>query len=319
MKRRWILPALVAALGVLAAAPARAAIGTTLPAGFPVISDASLGTPVLGFGAAGPVARTPVLFLHGNNDTPFPTACNPFYGKLHAFAQAFEARGYRPSELWGLGYQGDQCDLIATPTNRSSEAHTAVANARDLDRFVRALLAYTGAKRVDIVAHSLGVTLTRSWLDSYHANHLVGRVVAIAGPNHGIISCSPNPANYFQLPALGGFTPSSAVCREYGTATTPFLSWLNRGNETRGSVRWLTLYNADADFVYLPANDGFVPGVPAEDATGAPHDFSASPRLEGALNLALTGQGAFDAALSAHLGIANSPVVRDLAYDFLNP
>ena len=319
MKRTCTIAILAVALALLASAPAGAAIGTNLPAGFPAISDASLGTPVLGFGAEGPISRTPVIFLHGNNDTPFPTACNPFYGKLHDFAESFEARGYRPSELWGLGYQGDQCDLLAAPTNRSGVAHTAVANAPDLDRFIRGVLSFTGAKRVDIVAHSLGVTLTRSWLDTYHANSLVRRAVAIAGPNHGIINCSPNPANYFQLDALGGFTPTSAVCREYGTSMTPFLSRLNRGNETRGSVRWLTLYNTDSDFVYLPGNDGLIPGVPAEDATGAPHDFSESPRLEGAANIPLTGQGAYDPASSAHLGIANSPVVRDLAYEFLNP
>ena len=91
-----------------------ATVGTSFPAGFPTIVDASLGTPVLGFGAAGRVKRTPVIFLHGNNDTPFPTTCNAA-GKIHDLAQAFVDRGYSPSEVWGLGYQGDQCDLAASP------------------------------------------------------------------------------------------------------------------------------------------------------------------------------------------------------------
>jgi len=39
--------------------------------------------PVIGFGGSqGRVERVPVIFLHGNNDTPFPTACNPF-GYIH--------------------------------------------------------------------------------------------------------------------------------------------------------------------------------------------------------------------------------------------
>ena len=59
------------------AANAGPQVGTTFPADFPVIIDASLGVPVIGFGAAGRVQRTPVIFLHGNNDTPFPTKCNP--------------------------------------------------------------------------------------------------------------------------------------------------------------------------------------------------------------------------------------------------
>src|SRR5207253_11076034 len=88
--------------------------------------------------------------LHGNNDTPFPTACNP-YGNVHDIAQYLADHGYALGELWGLGYQGDQCDTILSPTNKSSYAHSTVANIPDLDRFVDAVLAYTGAKRVDIV------------------------------------------------------------------------------------------------------------------------------------------------------------------------
>jgi hypothetical protein len=53
-----------ATMGV-AAAGAAGTVGTSFPAGFPSIVDASLGSPVLGFGAAGPVSRTPVILLHG--------------------------------------------------------------------------------------------------------------------------------------------------------------------------------------------------------------------------------------------------------------
>ena len=113
-----------AAIGVSAAAAA-GTVGTSFPAGFPSIVDASLGSPVLGFGAAGPVSRTPVILLHGNNDTPFATACNP-YGEIHSLAQYLADHGYATSELWALGYQGAQCDTIthrrtsqASPTRRS--------------------------------------------------------------------------------------------------------------------------------------------------------------------------------------------------------
>ena len=147
-----VLAAVVAGAATGGHHSSAATIGTALPAGFPTITDASLGTPVLGFGAAGRVKRTPVIFLHGNNDTPFPTSCNAAAGKIHDLAQAFVDRGYSPSEIWGLGYQGDQCDLAASPTNRSATAHTTAANVDDLARFVAAVLEYTGEKRVDIVA-----------------------------------------------------------------------------------------------------------------------------------------------------------------------
>jgi pimeloyl-ACP methyl ester carboxylesterase len=308
-------------LGALAlAGPAAAATGTTFPAGFAVPTDASLGVPVLGFGAAGPVARTPVILLHGNNDTPYPTLCNPLFGKISALGSYLLDHGYAPSEVWALGYQGDQCDLLADNTLRSGEAHTTLANVADLDAFVHAVLDYTGAKRVDIVGHSLGGTLARAWMKQTHSAHLVRRLVEIASPNHGITDCSPSPANYFQLPSGGGFVPDSAICLEYGAEDTPFLSWLNGGTETPGPTRYLSIFNGDTDFVYISAQDGpFFPAVPAEDRTGAAHDFSRSPALNGPLaeNVTLTGQGAHDLFGTGHLGILASPDTWKLTLDFL--
>jgi pimeloyl-ACP methyl ester carboxylesterase len=313
--RKALLAAVAAAL-VLAGSAQAATVGTSFPAGFATPTDVSLGTPVLGFGAAGEVTRTPVIFLHGNNDTPFPTACNPFYGDVHDAAQFFVDQGYSPSEIWGLGYQGDQCDLV-DPLVRSGPTHTTAANVPDLRAFVRAVLEYTGAKQVDIVAHSLGGTIVREWMQQDHAYHLVRRFVAIASPFHGIVNCSPNPANYWQAPANGGFTPDSAVCQELGAADTPFLLALNKGREAHGPTRTLTIRNADSDFVYISGQDGIFPGVPAEDRNGRAWDFSLSPTLEGAQNVALTGQGAHDIIGTGHLGILNSPEAWRLAYDFV--
>ena len=80
---------LLAASACLAAASphADAAVGNTLPAHSRQPLDASLGTALLGFGAAGPVTRTPVVFVHGNNDTPFPTVVQPHSAACSAFAQ----------------------------------------------------------------------------------------------------------------------------------------------------------------------------------------------------------------------------------------
>jgi hypothetical protein len=169
------------------------------------------------------------------------------------------------------------------------------------------------------VAHSLGVTLARAWLREDNAYRLVRRFVAIDGPNHGIINCSPSPANYWQLDALGGFTPTSAVCQEYGSPDSPFLRWLNHGSELRGSTRVLVIRNADTSFVYFPRQDGVIAPVPAEDSNGDPHDFSQSATLQHADRVDLAGQGLFDPILqTAHLGILNSPLTWQLALDYLS-
>jgi pimeloyl-ACP methyl ester carboxylesterase len=276
--------------------------------------------PVIGFGGSGAVSRTPVILLHGNNDTPYPTLCNPFLGKIADLGSFLLVNGYAPSEVWALGYQGDQCDLLADNTLRSGTAHSTLANIADLDAFVHAVLDYTGAKRVDIVGHSLGGTLARAWMKQTHSGHLVRRLVEIASPNHGIINCSPGDDNYFSTYAGGGFTPTSAVCLEYGAADTPFLTWLNHGTETPGPMRYLTIYNGDRDFVYFAAQDGpYFGAVPAEDSSGAPHDFSQSPALNGPLaeNIVLTEQGQYDVFGTGHLGILASPETWRLTLDFL--
>jgi hypothetical protein len=153
----------------------------------------------------------------------------------------------------------------------------------------------------------------------------VRSLVAIEGPNHGIIDCSPDPANFFQLPANGGFIPTSAVCDEYGNANTQLLTTLNAGGETPGPTRYLVLRNVfqaspeSGDFVFLSAQDGFFPAVPAEDSTGAPHDFSDSALLAGAGHMDFVGQGQFDKILgTSHLGILNSPAAWQAAFQFLD-
>jgi pimeloyl-ACP methyl ester carboxylesterase len=307
-------------LATTALAHAAGTVGTTFPAGFPAIEDASLtNKTLLGFGAAGKVTRTPVVFVHGNNDTPYPTACNPF-GRVQAFAQFLADSGYSTSELWAIGYEGDQCDLPGDQTRRSSIAHTNAANVPDLRRFVRAVLAFTGAKEIDIVAHSLGVTIVREWMREDGAGVVVRRFVAIDGPNQGIINCSPDPANYWQAAAAGGFTPSSEVCQELGSPRTPFLQLLNGGDQRRENRagKTLVIRNGDKSFVYFPLQDGVIAPVPAIDSFGVATDFSHSASLRGARELSLTGQGAFDPILqSSHLGILNSPQTWQATLDFL--
>jgi len=300
-------------------------IGSSLPADFPVIRNSYLGVPVLGFGASGHVDRVPVIFLHGNNDTPFPTACNPF-GYIRSVAQYLLASGYRASELWGLGYQGDQCDLAPEITRKSGVSHSTAAAVPLIRAFVRAVMEYTGARRVDIVAHSLGVTAAREWMLQDNAYGRVRSLVAIDGPNHGIISCSPDPGNFYQLQVNGGFVPNSAICEEYGSDHTQLLSTLNAAGETPGPTRYLVIRNVyranpeSGDFVFIAAQDGpYLPAVPAQDRGGNAHDFSNSALLAGAPSLDLVGQGQFDPVLNAaHLGIVNSPQTWQAVLQFLS-
>jgi pimeloyl-ACP methyl ester carboxylesterase len=336
---RRIAVALGVALAAAGAAQADGIIGTTFPADFPVNLDDSTGKPWIGFGAAGPVHRTPVIFLHGNNDTPFPTG-NPagscsYSRHIQLMAQYFSDNGYSPSELWALGYQGDQCDLIdqfdltlgsvvaGNPTNRSSAAHTNAASVPDLRNFVRAVRAYTGARQVDIVAHGMGVTLAREWVRQDAAERRVRRFVAIEGPNRGTIICSAAVDNPWASPFKGGYTPDSPVCQELGSHNTLFLARLNRTDHQVDAANTLVVRNTDASCLFI-LPDGLPCGpfgpTPSVDSFGKPTDFSTSARIPRAKELNLVGQAAYDDftnGITAHWGIAYSPTTLRAAFSFL--
>ena len=321
MTRRLLLGAaaiLTATLVSLAPATAAPAITESFPDDFPEIIDASLKTPVIGFGGSdGPVTRTPVILLHGNNDTPYPTACNGGFGHMKKLGQFLLDNGYTPREVWALGYQGDQCDLLTSPTNKSGEAHSAAANVADVRAFVDAVLDYTGSDKVDIVGHSLGGIVPREWMRQDDAYAKVRRLVAIDSPHYGIINCSPNPLNYYALDANGGFNPDSAICVEFGAHDSPLLAGLD-GEGTPGPTEYLSIYNEDVSFVYIPEQDGAFAPVPAENRRGEPHDFSESAILPGEPSIPMTGQGIYDTALlTAHIGISASPAVHAHVLEFL--
>ena len=322
MRTRLTIAVVVALALAPAPAPAATAsepVGTRFPAGFPEIRDSSLGTPLLGYGAAGPRTRTPVVIVHGNNDTPFPTACNAQYGFTHNLAQYLHDQGHALSELWGVGYQGEQCDLAADNTRRAGEAHTVAANVPDIRAFMNALFAFTQARQVDIVAHSIGSPLMLEWMRQDNAYVRVRRFVSIDGTNHGIVNCSPSPLNYYALAAFGGFAPDSAICREVGSIRTPLYSQLLAGDETPGPTEYLAIYNEDKSFVYISALDGMFPPVPEQDRDGRPHSFARSAMLAGARNVPLRGQDRYGGAplASSHVSIANSPETFALTRDFL--
>ena len=201
--------------------------------------------------AAGAVARTPVVFVHGNTmDASFWQAADSGDGTIVDVRRSFLDAGYCPDELWAVSYTG-------------STGYTTYndVNVGDLAGFVAAVRQWTGAPQVDVVAHSLGVTVVRktalvdpAFLASMRS------FVAIAGANEGTTSCRGS-----------GTLHVSHVCEE----TEPGSAWLrdlNAGGQTPGEVRYLTIYDGSG------VVDTFYVGPDAH-----------SPRLDGACNHQLPG------------------------------
>lgn len=198
-----------------------------------------------------PSGRTPVVFVHGNSmDASFWRTADSGDGTIVDVRRRFLAAGYCPEDLWAVSYTG-----AAGYTTYND------VNTGDVRGFVAAVRQWTGAAQVDVVAHSLGVTVVRkaALLDpDFQAS--LRSFVAIAGANQGTTACRGS-----------GTLHVSHVCEE----TEPGSAWLaelNAGGQTPGATRYLTIYEGSG-FV-----DNFFLGPDAQ-----------SPRLDGACNHQMPG------------------------------
>jgi len=249
------------------------------PSGFAVPGDAEWkGWKLGGFG--GPASErskhVPVIFVHGNN--------TDHAGWYPVADEMTKSLGYRYGDLWALAYNGVGCnnDTALFTTNNGYRGWTASndraastgcvvtgneQNVADLKAFIDSVLRYTHASKVDIVAHSLGVTVARRMLwenPTYYTK--VAAFVGIAGANHGTSFCPP------------GSETTVESCNEIA-AGTAWLAQMNDGpkgktpgkagsNESPGPTKWMTVYDGTGD------------GDPAF----AGPTYATSPHLNGATN-----------------------------------
>jgi pimeloyl-ACP methyl ester carboxylesterase len=191
-----------------------------------------------GFGGAASctVTHTPVIFVHGNGDnatswdTPtfqvsgYPKAPNSVY-------QQFKAAGYKDCELFGVTYLTPS-QRASTQSNYHQESLYGV-----VENFIRAVKAYTKATKVDIIGHSLGVSLSMATLTYYGDWGSVRRFINVAGGLHGLDSCLYTGYANPLVPTCGsqnifdsnifGFYPDSAapgINPWTGTSATKALS-----------------------------------------------------------------------------------------------
>lgn len=154
------------------------------------------------------IIRMPIVFVHGTCDVGYGRGGVDGYETwqtgFRSLVQYFADLGYQKSEMyittWG-------------PANNSQIAsvyHTkaAVIGTR---KFIEAVLTYTGAQQIIVIAHSNGVAIARKAIKggtgydhaagSYEPGINIGSriktFIGIAGVNLGLMQCIPNIAfNY---------------------------------------------------------------------------------------------------------------------------
>src|SRR5262249_898952 len=136
-----------------------------------------------GFGGGNCAAvRTPVIFVHGNtvNATFF---AKPSTSGAPSVYDTLKAAGYNDCELFGITYLSPN-EQAAEPLNY----HTGTKAARIRD-FITAVMAYTGKSKVDILGHSMGVTVALHGITYGNLWANIDTFVNVAGGLKGLSSC----------------------------------------------------------------------------------------------------------------------------------
>ena len=190
--------------------------------------------------------RRPVIFVHGNGQDAWFWRERPSGdGTIVNVRRKFLKGGYCTRELWAISYTG-------------REGYTTYndINTKELYLFIQAVRSFTDAREVDIVAHSLGVTVVRKAAFRYRELYnQIASFVPIAGANHGTSSCRG-----------AGEAEASHVCEEVHPGSA-WLDELNSIGETPRGPRYLSIFEGTG------TTDNFYLG---EDGQ--------SPRLKGACN-----------------------------------
>lgn len=160
------------------------------------------------------VVNEPVIFIHGNSDKAFGSESGQT-GWTQSI-NYFLANGYKQSEIYAITWGPANAAL-------SAQQYHSRPYIERIRAFVQAVKAYTGKSKVDIVAHSMGVTLSRKAIKGGVGSDLlnggayslgssltnsIDTFVGIAGANWGLANC----VSLSGLPTCGatnGFFPGT--------------------------------------------------------------------------------------------------------------
>lgn len=188
------------------------------PEGYTPPLSAETGQPMPGFGGSGKLDHTPLIFIHGN------TVSARYWLPSRGY---FKTKGFDDAGLWALGYGWDNVRYF----------DSADLSVPSVERIVTSVMRYIAKEtgkpvdQVDIISHSLGVTLTRQWMKQTNSWHKVRSFIGVCGANDGVwtadsFSRGQNRGVAFEL------APGS-----------PWLAQLREGGDTPGATRYMTLYD----------------------------------------------------------------------------
>lgn len=138
-----------------------------------------------------------VVLVHGNTGTP--SDWDNTYDLL-------KAKNYKDSEIFRPSWGGSS----ASNNNHSGSEETPVKNA------INSAIASSCTGKIDIIGHSMGVTLAAQQVIKLGKSNKVDAFVGIAGAYRGLWTCGAYPWNVY--------TPTCGV--NGLSVSSPFLDWL---------------------------------------------------------------------------------------------
>ena len=135
------------------------------------------------------------------------------------------------------GFTGSPSSMATLKANFEAQGRQAfsidyntennVTNASQLATFINDVKAQTGAAKVDLVVHSMGGLSSRYYLKNLGGTANVSEFVSLGSPHYGVWSACLLPTSFG-----GQMCPFSS-----------FLSSLNSGDDTPGSLLYTTVYS----------------------------------------------------------------------------
>ena len=198
------------------------------------------------------VVNQPVIFIHGNSDSALGTGSSLATG-WRSSIEYFKSQGYTSAELYATTW-GPANSAFASQQYHSKDHLTR------LRAFIQAVKAYTGAAKVDIVTHSMGVTLARKAVKGGSGNDSlaggaynlgssltasVDTFVGIAGANRGLTTCYLSGPTTPTCGSTNGFYPGYLVGGFGPYGVSAFLVELANASHYEGTYVYTIWSSAD--------------------------------------------------------------------------
>lgn len=148
--------------------------------------------------------------------------------------------------VWGLNFGYDPDAYFYKYQKGQYGTGSVESSIKEIDAYVKKVMKKTGAKKVNVVSHSLGGLLVKIWLNQYKANRYVNNAVLITPTLHGTDMRGIGRIgvhSYPLLPDVLAFVMSKPAA--YQLYDSPTIAYANSLPDTMPGVNYVSLMTKD--------------------------------------------------------------------------